>query len=457
MKNNAFEVDLIDYLVKNAPIDNVYAVGGVVRDALLNKPIHDVDLAIKGNSHDWAEQVAPLLDAAVVPVGGNFNVTRLAIDGSIVLDIAGFDNDIEEDLSRRDFTVNALAIPLSKWFDKSAIIGNPIDVLERTLNPVSDSIFKDDGARLLRAIRIAAQHDLNFSNTMNSLMERDYTCLSSASPERIRDEFLRILALPFAHDYIVQLDNLKLLTQIIPELEACRNETQPKKWHMYNVLEHMFKTLWAVEYITDDHGYFGESVGDGHSRRTMLKLAALLHDIGKPQSRIEMDDEIHFYGHEYSGTTIAHKRLSELRLCVQNVSMVTNIIRYHMRPHLLIRDGLNRRNVHRFCRKVKDEVMDVMHLATADKMAHGNLDLDILYDYVKACWKVQRLKDEPVNQPRSSCSFLNGNDIMQEFNLQPGPVIGQIITALMEAEAVGEIDSRDSAIALAAQLLEDQK
>ena len=216
---------------------DIYVVGGAVRDWLLMKPITDIDLAVYGEALLYARAIASFVGGSVVNLNGRHNISRVAIDGKIVFDITGFDGTIEEELARRDFTVNALAVLLRNFHgsDKS-VIGCVDDVYNRILEPVSSDIFTDDGVRILRALRIARQCDMVISHELHRLIIRDNYTLSKSAPERIMKEFLHLLSMPQAMMEMRNLDQYGLLAMIFPELEACRGVNQPKKYHMYDVL-----------------------------------------------------------------------------------------------------------------------------------------------------------------------------------------------------------------------------
>ena len=236
-------------LVENfKDVDGLYVVGGAVRDYLMGKKdITDIDLAVKGDSAPFARRVASLISGSFVDVGGDFNVSRVAKDGRIIFDISGFNESIEEDLARRDFTVNALAIPLSDWKKNRRVVGNEDDINKRILRPVSDTIFQDDGVRLLRAFRLMNQCLLYLSNELKIMIDRDKDCLLKSSQERIQKEFLHLLSFRDTYLNLMDLDKYGLLTLIFPELEKCKGLEQPQDWHYCDVFTHSIITVRFVD------------------------------------------------------------------------------------------------------------------------------------------------------------------------------------------------------------------
>ena len=447
----------------------IYVVGGAVRNWLLGYPITDFDLAVKGNSHEWAEQIAGVVEGDVVNVGGDYNITRVAKDGEIIFNINGFEGSIKDDLARRDFTVNALAVPLHKWGAERTIIGNEMHIEDaelQILRPVSPTIFKDDGARLLRAFRFSKQYDLVMSSPLIDMMTDDKLHIRNAAPERVTKEFLAILEMERAFENMVDLDQHGLLMEVIPELELCRGVRQPERWHQHDVLWHQFYALRFTEklmggrtaYIdrqefnlTDFSEYFDQKLADGQTRRTMMKLAALTHDIGKPKTQTfdEAKKDIHFYGHDKVGEEIMRNRLSAMKMASKNVNMICKLIRNHMRVHDILDGKATPRAIHRFCRALDEYTLDMLVLGLGDRRGHRtNMDDAEWKKYREGFNRALILSEKPANQPRAGSSFVDGKFIMRSLGIEQGPLVGELLKAVIEAEAVGEVTSKDDAYLL---------
>ena len=438
--------------------DDVYVVGGTVRNWLLGYPItDDFDLAVKGDSHKLAELIAHITYGDVVNVGGEHNVTRVARNGEIIFDISGFDDTIEEDLTRRDFTVNALAVPLSSWAVDRKIIGDPSDAENQILRPVSPTIFEDDGARLLRAFRFSKQYDLYITSELKNMMIDDKHHLHDAAPERVMKEFLAILALNYAYGNMVGLDQIGLLTMVIPELEKCRDLRQPARWHQHDVFWHQLNALRFTEALMSENGYMGagtfsdyfdQKVASNQTRRTLVKLATLTHDIGKQETQtidIEKND-IHFYGHQEVGENIMRSRLSNLKMAGKNINMVCKLIRHHMRVHDILDSKASPRAIHRFFRALDSETLDMLILGLGDRRGHrAKFDETKWENYVNGFNRALTLFEKPVNQPPVGSSYVDGKYIMRTLGLEPGPRIGELLRAVTEAEALGEVTNEEEA------------
>ena len=463
-----------------------WLVGGVVRDALLGREIQDIDITVPGAALPVGHAVANHLGATAVPLP-EWNTVRVALPGitesgrPFLIDVSGHPGSIEDDLRSRDFTVDAMAIPIDRWdtderFD--AIIdplNGKADLARRVLRAGSDGVFAADPGRMLRAVRLAQQVGLRMEPDTARLIRRDARLLHRVSPERVRDEFMTILSVTGARPQLEVLDRLDLLCRVIPELEATKRCEQPRSHHYWDVWGHLLHCVEYAEEVTAGHrnnaiytmapwtakedAYFGEIIGDGHTRRTVLKLAALLHDIAKPQTRAaDADGRVRFLGHSEQGAEIAERRLTSLRVSRRITDLVSDMVRHHLRPSQL-RDGSampSSRAIFRFYRDVGDAAVDTLYLAMADVLAARGPDLspERWANYAKMIAAVLESGAEQPGNRNDKPPLINGHDLMDALNLPPGPRIGSLLARLREAEAVGEISSREDAMELAARLAE---
>ena len=471
----------------NAQINTpTWLVGGVVRDALLGREIQDIDIAVFGDAQPVGHAVADHLGATAVPLP-EWNIVRVALPGlaehsrPFLIDISGHAGTIEDDLRSRDFTVDAMAIPMACWdsderFD--AIIdplNGKADLARRVLRAGGDGVFAADPGRMLRAVRLAQQVGLRMEPDTARLIRRDAHLLHCVSPERVRDEFMTILAATGARPQLEVLDRLDLLCRMIPELEDTKRCEQPRSHHYWDVWGHLLHCVEYAEEVTAGHrnnaiytmapwtakedAYFAEVIGDGHTRRTVLKLAALLHDIAKPQTRAaDAEGRVRFLGHSEEGADIVQHRLTSLRMSSRITDLVADMVLHHLRPSQL-RDGSampSPRAIFRFYRDVGDAAVDTLYLALADVLAARGPDLspERWANYARMIAAVLESGAEQPGNRNSNPPLINGHDLMDALNLPPGPHIGSLLARLREAEAVGEISSREDAMELAARLAE---
>ena len=471
-------------------------VGGAMRDLLLGRPVHDWDFVVERDAILLARATADRLGAAFFPLDEERDTGRVvtwAADGArIFLDFAlRRGPDWRADLEARDLTVNAIALPLGAS-DVIDLFGGQADLDARLIRAVTARSFRDDPARTMRAVRLASELGFQIEPQTAIWIRRDACLLANVSAERVRDELGKLLARPNAFAGIRQMDELELLAQVLPEVAALRGveQTAPHHWP---VLDHTLFVLTVLERIIDEsvqHPDEALGIMDGtgapafvwsDTTRAMadfqvklathliqpladerpalvaLKLAALLHDCAKPQTRT-VDDEgrTHFYDHENIGASIAAERVRTLRFTNVEVERVRLDVAHHMRPQQLAdaKEGVTRRAAYRFFRDVGEAGVDVLLLALADHIATYGPDVqperwgrrikatgELLAEY----WA--RLAENVAPPP-----LVSGHDLMSELGLPPGKRIGELLEAIREAQAAGEIATRESALALATSL-----
>jgi len=472
-----------------------YLVGGCVRDRILGRPIYDLDVAVERGGLALARRLADHFQGAYYPLDSERDTGRAILpvpqEQPVVVDVVGFRGpDLASDLADRDFTINALAANVRTPEEVVDLHNGLRDLKDGVIRPVSDAAIRNDPLRALRAVRQAAQLGFRLAPETETLIRRDGQALTGMAGERVRDELARILALPYAAPCLEQLDHLGLLALILPELEPLRGLEQPPPHHL-PALAHSLETVRVLEHLVVDllpelglgagweaigRGPFvpaeveslapfasrlaehlREVLGDTRPRLVTLKLAALLHDTGKPARRsVDKLGRIRFLGHQAEGARIARAGLGRLRFNRREVQLAETIVRHHMRPLLLAKqDSVSKRAVYRFFRDTREAGVDVLLHALADQGA--------IYDVTagKETWSrlvalTARMfadywehPDERVSPP----TLVNGRDLMGEFGLRPGPRIGELLEAVREAQISGEIADREEALAFVSRKL----
>ncbi|MBI2855635.1 MAG: HD domain-containing protein [Chloroflexi bacterium] len=472
----------------------VYLVGGFLRDVLLDRPSRDVDLAVTGDAVALARSLARLLGGTLVPLDEAHSIARVVLplkeggkgtSATWQVDLASFSQGIERDLARRDFTIDALALPLDDALRGSfgeALVdpfGGLSDLATSKVKAVSPQVFQDDPVRLLRGVRLAAQLGFSLDQDTQRLARRDAHLVSSVAPERLRDELLKTLAEPGASAHLRLLDDLGLLCRLIPELEVARGVTQPKE-HYWDVFYHCLETSGCVERVTSEAGragdrvlswvpwhtsletYFQEEVSDGHNRRTIIKLAGLLHDIAKPATRtIEPGGRMRFFGHDSQGAKISEGILRRLRLSSRGVHLVSTMIEHHLRPTQMNQgvDMPTRRATYRYFRDVADAAIDTLYLNLADYLSAKGPVVEDLEDWRGHCDLIGHILHQGLQKegtPQSIPRLVDGHTLMQALGLFPGPDVGRLLDAIHEAQGSGEVITREEALDLARRLLKEE-
>ncbi len=447
-----------------------YWVGGVVRDILLKRPTHDLDLAVQGSAVDLARAFANAHGGAFYVMDEAFDVARVILERASARDTIDFarvrGGSIEQDLATRDLTINAMAADAATWGGSPEEIVDPFqgrsDLAARRLRAISPDVFANDPVRLLRAVRLEAELQFTLDAASAQWVRRDAALIARAPGERVRDEFIRILGSPAVLGQLRRLDTLALLGHVLPELNPTRGVTQSPP-HIYDVFEHSLRAVGAVEQCEHERyqnlaqGAFSAQLLDhaarltsgDRTRRVLLRLALVLHDVGKPSTRtVAPDGRIHFFGHAERGVEIVEPALRRLRMSGDEIELVKTVIAHHLRPILLAQNGITDRAVYRFFRDTGDAGVDVALHAWCDQQATYG---DGMPPNVDAALQavIGRLLDRYYHAHATVVApppLLNGRDVMDALHLPPGPRVGEILEALREAQATGQVRSRAEAL-----------
>jgi len=466
-----------------------YVVGGLVRDALLGRETADIDIAVAADALEVAPKVAVALGGKYVLLDSINRVGRVILPDEGVpssraqweLDFATFEGSIEQDLARRDFTIDAMAVDLGHFTDDFSHVPliDPFhgadDLDQGVIRVVTDAAFASDAARLLRAVRLAAELGFSIDERTEALIRRCAYLVANVAGERVREEMLRLLEVSGAERLLIDLDEHGLLTVVFPELAATKGIEQPEE-HCWNVFEHSLKTVAAVDFLLRCGAWeyageeilaavpwsatlaehFEREVSRGSTRRSLLKLAALLHDVAKPQTKaIGAGGRTRFLGHAQEGAAIAADMLTRLRFSTKEVKLVEMAVRHHLRPTQMSQDELpSRRAIYRYFRDTGETGIDILFLSLADHLAtrgpHLNLANWQEHVQIVAYVLAEHGQEESVVHP---AKLVDGHDLINIFGLSPGPGIGEILEAVREAQTSGEVATWSEALSLINSLL----
>jgi tRNA nucleotidyltransferase/poly(A) polymerase len=466
----------------HAVVPDAYAVGGAPRDLLLGRAPLDLDIVTQGDPKASAERMAHALGASMFALDAERGHYRLTLTEPAPLREIDVSQaaDLESDLARRDFTIDAMAAPVLAGGSLGDLIDPThglADVESRTLRMVGRRALSDDPLRLLRAVRLAVELDLEIEPETEEAIRASAYLVTQAAGERQREEIVRILATPRAAPGIRLLDALGLLGELMPELTAERGVGQPFEHHYWDVFDHSVEALAALDLmlspITDRSrwlapvfrdvlsgfdldAYLDGPVG-GHSRRVLLKLAGLLHDVSKPETKSEQPDgRIRFLGHPEQGAAKAETICGRLRFGSRETRFVSLLVEEHLRPTQLSQgDALpSKRALYRFFRDLGDAAPACLILSLADAAAARGprLEKDRWAGHVAYVrWVLDNgllPAEAAARQPR----LVNGETLMAALGIDPGPELGRLLAAIDEAHAVGEVSTQEEALALARSL-----
>ena len=450
IENKIIEHQIFRSISKIATDNNIKAfiIGGFVRDLLLNRKSKDIDILVVGSGIDFAKKLAKDLNIDNVSYFKNFGTAMLKYQ-DIEIEFVGarkesYDRNsrnpivengsLDDDLNRRDFTINAMGISLNAnnygelidKFNGQKDLDNKL--IKTPLNP--DITFSDDPLRMLRAIRFSSQLDFNLDSNIITAIKKNKERLSIISKERIIDEMNKILLSPIPSKGIKLLDETGLLMEFLPEL------SKMKGIDVVDGLGHK------------DNFYHSIEVVDNLAKNTnniWLLWAGLLHDIGKPKTkRFQKNHGWTFHGHEVVGARMVTKIFERLKLPTHDkMKYVKKLVNLHLRPIALV-DEVSDSAIRRLLFDTGDDIDDLMLLAEADITSKNDFKVKKFLNNFKIV-RQKLVEIEEKDKLRNWQPPVSGDDIMKLLNLKPSKEIGIIKNAIREAILDGKIENNREA------------
>lgn len=441
----------------------------------------DVDVSVPGDAIAAAETASSEISSRLIILDPERGHARLAVhsgEESQFVDITSHSEGIERDLRERDFSINAMAVPIEAWLDGGDVRHGLVDPTEgekdlgaRLVRITSESALESDPVRLVRGARFASQLGFGIEPGTAKACRGMVSKVGNSSPERVREELYALFATPGAGRGARLLDELGLLDVLIPEMAEGRGVEQPPNHHYYDVFQHGLRTVSKVDVVVDSaegqipdprlagiappgypelSSHLDGVVGDGQSHRTLLRLTALLHDVGKPRCKsFDEHGRMRFFEHGEVGAAMAAEILGRLRCSRRVISHVSTMIRHHLRPSQVSSPGKapTSRALVRFFRDLDDAAEDVVYLNMADYIAARGPLLSAV-DWREYSTHCGVILSGGLEVPAHSRPFLllDGTEVMAEFGLQPGPEVGRLLKALKAAEADGTVQTRQDAL-----------
>jgi poly(A) polymerase len=462
-----------------------WLVGGAIRDRVLGRETSDIDIVVDGDPEQAARAVARAAGrAACFALSHEFGAWRVcARDSSWQVDVERLrGGSLEADLALRDFTVNAIAEPIAGG---SAIdpLGGLDDLAAHRLRMVAPRAFADDPLRVLRLARVAVELGLAAEPATLQQAHEHATELARCSPERVFVELRRIVSAPEALRGLELLRELGATAVVLPELDALRGVEQ-NRFHHADVHGHTLEVLArtialeqhaagaSVEGAAELQAAFGahrdevaavlaEPLADGMTRGDALRWGALLHDAAKPLTREirPLDGRVTFIGHDERGAELARDVLGRLRASERLRAHVAALVRHHLRLGFLVHEPqpLSRRTVFAYLRSTGPVAVDVTLLSIADRLATRGARAD---QAIAAHLRVaEQLLGEALSWRSQGppAPLLRGDELASQLGLPTGPRIGELLAELAEAQYVGDVVSREQALAYASARVEDAR
>jgi poly(A) polymerase len=455
---------VIEILREALQDEPAWLVGGALRDRLLGRPTPDLDVAVEGDVRSAARRVGRALGGATFELSDQFGAWRVvARDRDWQVDIVPLQGgSLEADLALRDLTVNAMAEPLGG----GALVdphGGAADLARRRLRMVSHQSFAADPLRTLRLARLSTELGFEIDAATARAAAGLATELAGVAPERVFAELRRIVTAQAAVRGIELVDELGLSAAVLPELDALRGVEQ-NPYHHRDVYGHTLEVLQSIIDLEADPGailgeelagpvraLLAEPLADQLTRGGGLRFGALLHDIAKPRTRIELPDgRIGFPRHDVEGADMARAALARLRASERLRAHVAALTRHHLRLGFLVHDApLDRRAIYRYLTATEPVEADVTLLSVADRLAtRGRKADEAIARHLELA---RELLGEALARRASGPlpALVRGDELAAELAIPLGPELGELLAEIAEARFAGEVSTRDEAIALA--------
>ena len=416
-----------------------YTVGGCVRDSLLSRVPNDWDITTNATPE---QMKACFADFRVIETGIQHGTLTVIVEG-MQLEITTYRNDgeyldnrhpvqvtfskhIEDDLSRRDFTVNAMAYHPQKGFVD--LFGGHTDLQERIIRCVGDAKtrFEEDGLRILRAIRFASVLDFDIAEDTAKAVHGCKKLLSGIAAERIREEFCKLICGPGA--VRILREYIDVVAVFLPELAACVGFEQNTKYHCYDVFEH---TLHALELCEGDD--------------LVTHLGVLLHDIGKPLCYTEDELGGHFKGHAPAGVELTREILSRLRFDNETIRRMELLVEWHDIPL-----SAEKKRVKRLMQRIKDEdILRLLEIKRCDRLAHAKDFQELAPDLALIPSVIEEIRAEDACLSLKTLA-VDGSDLMA-LGVPEGKKIGEMLHLLLDDVIEERLPNQKEALLQAAK------
>jgi len=411
----------------------IYLVGGAVRDLLLGRPIHDVDMTTNAPPEKIQEIIPDSFYdnifgtvGTIVEINGQkekYEITTYRSEEGYTdrrrPDKVSWGKILEEDLKRRDFTINAMAIGYAQDKIKLELIdlfNGQDDLKNKIIRAVGDpkERFSEDALRMIRAVRFAAQLGFTIEAKTFEAIQKNAYLIERISKERIRDELFFILESDYPAEGFTLLLTSGLLIYILPEMVKCYGVAQAKH-HTKDVWTHSLLSLKSVP-----------------EKDPIVRLATFIHDVGKPVTARGEGPYRTFYNHEVVGAKIAEKIADRLRLSKKDKDRLITLVRWHL---FTVDERQTDSAIRRFIRNVgKENLKDILALRIGDRLGGGARETS---------WRLEKFKERLVEvqkQPFTVADLkVNGFDVMKIFGIQPGPRVGEILNQIFKEVVEGKI------------------
>ena len=411
----------------------------------------------KIEAEEFAKTLAASIGATFIPLDEENKISRLILKDKInCIDIANIIGDnIEDDLKRRDLTINSIAVNI-KTLEILDFTGGLSDLKSKKIKHISEQNFIDDPLRTLRAFRFQALLGFEIDEELTQIISRHAKKIHESAVERISYEFLKTFSGKFSNEALIEMNETGLLEEILPVV-ADLKKVPPNSHHHLNLFDHSMEVVKQIQFFYENgspevKAHLEKIDFGGATRLAHLKLAGLLHDIGKFSTwTIEEDTGKHrFIKHDDVGSKMGATLLRAAKFSKKQIDYISKMIKYHIYPsHVISAPEINDKIQMRFIRKMENDPIDIIALAVADRLsARGeviteeivNKNIGGLNSLLNFYLKV---REELKPLPKLLC----GEEIMEILNIKPSKELGQIVDSIKETQLSGDITTKEEAIA----------
>ncbi len=483
-----FYLSFFDDIAKLIPRDHYcFIVGGWVRDRIIGISVSnriDVDLLVTCDPGDIAKKFAECIGGKLFAYEKKGIIIKRPLMYTVIFEEGNYryrfdfsqlkgknvEKALMEDLLDRDFTANAIALSIDDVLSvgaKQTILYDPTggigDLEKGILRPVSIENLRKDPVRILRGFRISAEAELSLSEDFLEFVKRERRLLIKAPMEKVTHEMLKIFNLKGASTILKNMYKLGVLQVIFPEVSKWECIKDQGDHHIYPLDEHSFKTLEYLERIIDRKSYLEPHIYDELGKRKFLgefedlvalKISALFHDIGKPDTYNIDNGKITFHGHDKIGSEIINKIGKRLKWGEDLTRFVRSLVKYHLRifylRESLVKGQLTDKGRGKFWKECSDIAYYLFILSMADALASGDSEREIK-TLIHTINDLCKYKEKRMGNGKAK-TLLNGKEIMELCGIGEGPLVGRIKSMLEEAQLEGKVKTKEEAINFVKQL-----
>ena len=435
--------------------NQIYLVGGTVRDYYMDLESTDRDIIVMDeDAKSFALKLADLFEASYVPLDEENKIYRLVLPDKInYIDVTNPVGDsIEKDLMRRDLTINSIAVNIRSG-EIIDISGGVTDIKNRCLNYVNEHNFVDDPLRLLRVYRFQALYGFELApETINAVCKYS-SLIQEPAVERINYELMKLFSGKYAHKALENMNKTWILEEIFPFVAELK-QVPPNAHHHLDLFHHSIETVKQIQILYENNS---EPVKEhleridfgGFPRLAHLKLAGFMHDIGKFSTWTIEEGKHRFIKHDDVGAKLAIDYLKKLHFSNKQIQYISSMIKYHIYPsHVMTSPQITEKIMMRYVRKMDVNSIDNIILAQADRLSARGPEItdDIVERNINSLNMLIKFYLETRETLKPLPKLLSGDDVMKILDIKPSRKLGEIMSALHEAQISGDVMTKEQAV-----------